>query len=452
MLTASDNQLLTQVSAGTPGGEVLRRYWIPFLLSDELAAPDCPPLRIRLLGEDLIAFRTSSAAVGLISNACPHRGASLFFARNEEEGLRCVYHGWKFDTTGQCVDMPSEPAESNFKAKIRATAYPCSERNGVVWTFMGQCEPPPLPDLEWNLVPREQSYVSKRVQRCNWFQALEGGIDSTHSNFIHAPLNTDANPQAQAGARGPAAYRSRAKFLHFEIVPTNYGLIVANRRDAEEGSYYWRMNHFLLPFYTMFPPTGARPETPISGHAWVPIDDESTLVFHWSYNPEFPIAKRYIETAKHGNNGIDGFHLSLESRLPPTSEAHGAWRPRQNSTNDYLLDYEAQRTVRFSGVPGGWNQDAAVQETMGAVTNRAREHLGTSDSGIIAARRYFLRIVEGYCERREDPPAVNDPSAWRIRPVEAVLPREADWLSTMRAKSLAPSPIAIKPGTKAATS
>src|SRR5437762_11367746 len=182
MLPSSDNQLLTQVSAGTPGGEVLREYWIPFLLSEELSAPDCPPLRIRLLGEDLIAFRTTSGAVGLIGNACPHRGASLFFGRNEEEGLRCVYHGWKFDCTGQCVDMPSEPAESNFKTKIKATAYPCVERFGAIWAYMGPREvPPPLPDLEANMT--ENSSVSVLKRNCNWMQGWEGEMDTVHAAF-----------------------------------------------------------------------------------------------------------------------------------------------------------------------------------------------------------------------------------------------------------------------------
>src|SRR5690348_14022310 len=192
MLSIQDNETLCRVGKGTPMGDLMREYWIPAVRSDELPSPDCPPMRLRLLGENLIAFRTTSGAVGLIQNACPHRGASLFFGRNEEEGLRCVYHGWKFDAAGQCVDMPSEPAESNFKAKIRATAYPCRERNGVIWAYMGEStEPPPLPELEWNLVGRDKCFVSKRVQACNWFQALEGGIDSTHSNFLHSTLNIE---------------------------------------------------------------------------------------------------------------------------------------------------------------------------------------------------------------------------------------------------------------------
>jgi phthalate 4,5-dioxygenase len=165
MLSTKDNETLCRVSAGTAMGELFRNYWLPAVRSDELAAPDSPPIRIRLLGENLIAFRATSGEVGLLQNACPHRGASLFFGRNEENGLRCVYHGWKFDVSGACVDMPSEPSESNFKAKVRAKAYPCIERGGIVWTYMGNRPvPPPMPELEANMAP-EGSYAVYTVYR-----------------------------------------------------------------------------------------------------------------------------------------------------------------------------------------------------------------------------------------------------------------------------------------------
>jgi phenylpropionate dioxygenase-like ring-hydroxylating dioxygenase large terminal subunit len=186
MLSKEDNAILTRVGPGTLMGNLLRRYWTPALLSTEVPEPDSPPVRVRLLGEDLIGFRLTSGKVGLIANACPHRGASLFFGRNEEEGLRCVYHGWKFDETGACVDMPSEPAESNFKTKVRARAYPTQERNGIVWTYMGTREvPPPLPDIEANLVPADRNAVRKALRECNWMQALEGDIDTSHLGFLH---------------------------------------------------------------------------------------------------------------------------------------------------------------------------------------------------------------------------------------------------------------------------
>src|SRR5687767_12363673 len=185
MLTKEDNETLTRIGPGTVMGDFLRQYWQPILLDWELPEPDCAPLRVRLLGEDLIAVRTTSGKVGLLGNHCPHRGASLFFGRNEEDGLRCVYHGWKFDVHGTCVDMPSEPAESNFKNKVRVLAYPVRERNGIVWTYMGpRSDPPPLPELPPNLA--EESNVWIRLEECNFMQALEGDIDTVHFGFLHA--------------------------------------------------------------------------------------------------------------------------------------------------------------------------------------------------------------------------------------------------------------------------
>src|ERR671937_275405 len=186
MLKQEENELITRVGPGTPMGNLMREYWVPAMLSSELPAPDCDPVRVMLLGEQLIAFRDTSGKVGLIQNNCPHRGASLFFGRNEENGLRCVYHGWKFDAQGNCVDMPNEPAESDFKTKVRARAYATQERGGIVWTYMGpKRAPPPLPDLEANMLPDGAWQVGAIQRECNWLQALEGDIDTSHLGFLH---------------------------------------------------------------------------------------------------------------------------------------------------------------------------------------------------------------------------------------------------------------------------
>src|SRR6476660_9737362 len=166
MLSEKDNAYLCEVGPGKPMGDLFRQYWLPAIRSDELPSPDCPPLRVMLLGEPLIGFRTTSGAVGLMQNSCPHRGASMFFGRNEEEGLRCVYHGWKFDVTGNCVDMPSEPAESNFKNKVRTVAYTARERGGVIWVYMGTKKGddiPGLPDIETNMSPAGTNTVTKAL-------------------------------------------------------------------------------------------------------------------------------------------------------------------------------------------------------------------------------------------------------------------------------------------------
>src|SRR5437667_2253676 len=184
MLSKEDNELLCRVGPGTPTGQFMREYWLPAFVPGELE-PDGPPLRLRLLGENLIAFKATSGKYGLMAHNCPHRGASLFFGRNEEEGIRCVYHGWKFDVTGQCIDMPNEPAESDFKNKVKAVAYPCVERNGIVWAYMGPpATPPPLPDWLPNLDADCQLWL--RLQQSNWLQALEGDIDTVHAFFLHS--------------------------------------------------------------------------------------------------------------------------------------------------------------------------------------------------------------------------------------------------------------------------
>src|ERR687886_715559 len=200
MLSREENERITRVGPGTPMGNLMRRYWMPACLAEELPEPDCPPVRVRLLGEDLVAFRDTQDRIGVLDEYCPHRLASLFLGRNEQCGLRCVYHGWKFDVDGRCVDMPNEPPESNFKDRVRATAYPCRERGGVVWVYMG---PPERmgeqPDLEWSLVPADQRFLSKRLQQSNYLQAIEGGIDSSHISFLHSTLTFEDRPSGSGG-------------------------------------------------------------------------------------------------------------------------------------------------------------------------------------------------------------------------------------------------------------
>jgi phthalate 4,5-dioxygenase len=208
-------------------------------------------VRVRLLGEDLVAFRDTTGQVGLVQNNCPHRGASLFFGRNEEAGLRCVYHGWKFDVSGQCIDMPNEPAESDFKTKVRATAYPTRELNGVLWAYMGaRREPPPVPELEWTLVPASHRVIRPFVRECNWMQALEGDIDSAHSSFLHSVLETAFISDQGTGLK----HKDRAP--RFYTVDTDYGAKIGVERTADEDHRYWRITQFLMPIFTMFPPTG----------------------------------------------------------------------------------------------------------------------------------------------------------------------------------------------------
>jgi phthalate 4,5-dioxygenase oxygenase subunit len=420
MLSREDNDLLCRVGRGTPMGETLRQYWQPILLREELDQRDGNPLRVRVLAEDLIAYRDTNGTVGLVGEHCPHRGASLFFARNEECGLRCVYHGWKFDPRGNCVDMPNEPPESNFKEKIHHRAYPCVERNGVIWTYMGPLSTPPeLPALEWNLVPEGQRYVSKRDEECNWAQALEGGIDSSHSSFLHASLSTE---DYQGEVRRGMLYKTLDKHPRFFVVDTDYGVLVGARRNAEVDSYYWRITQFMMPIHTIIPPYGASPQ--YSGHAWVPIDDYNSMAWTITYHPTRPLSEESLERMRKGW----GLHLGLDKLMPETAEAGSRWRPMAHRGNNYLMDYNAQRTKTFSGLPGTAMQDQAMQETMGPIYERWEEHLGASDTAIIQVRRRWLNAAKDLRDHGMTPPGVENPESYFVRSAGVVLPRDIAWV------------------------
>src|SRR5438067_11741806 len=189
MLTRDDNELITNTNPGTPMGELFRRFWLPVALSEELPGPDCVPQRVRVLGEDLLAIRDTSGRPGLFDAYCPHRGAPLFFGRNEEDGLRCVYHGWKFDVDGRCVDLPNAPEGPTFKDKIKIKCYPCVEAGDLIWAYMGPAEKePPFPEFEWTKLPKSHRYVTKFVEQCNYLQAMEGDYDPSHARFLHSTL------------------------------------------------------------------------------------------------------------------------------------------------------------------------------------------------------------------------------------------------------------------------
>jgi phenylpropionate dioxygenase-like ring-hydroxylating dioxygenase large terminal subunit len=221
MLTREENELLTRTGPGTPMGSLMRRYWVPALFSRELPEPDCPPVQAKLMGERLVAFRDTDGRLGLLGELCPHRTASLFYGRNEECGLRCVYPGWKFDVDGNCVDMPSEPPGRGFQHKIKTTAYPCIERGGVVWTYMGPAElKPEFPSLEWAELPEQHRFVSRHIQECNWLQGLEGGFDTSHLAFLH---------------RGSIDGVPRSVPSRYEGVPRDFGFVVGTGRDIEQG-------------------------------------------------------------------------------------------------------------------------------------------------------------------------------------------------------------------------
>jgi phthalate 4,5-dioxygenase len=429
MLSKENNETLTRVGPGTPMGEVLRQYWHPFLYPNELQ-PDGAPLRIRLLCEDLIAFRDTSGVVGLIQNNCPHRGASLFFGRNEEEGLRCVYHGWKFNTSGECVDMPNEPPESNFKHKVRVTSYPCVEHGGMIWTYMGpENPPPPIPDLEFLNINADQRFYWKRVQTCNWVQAMEGDIDQSHNSFLHTWLDT-ANDNS--GRSRITEIRARDKSPHFEVVETDYGVCVAARRNAEEDTYYIRLTQFLMPYHTMTGPYGDNPIRTWRG--WVPIDDENTLVHGVNFHPLRALTENELGSGSLRSPSPNGyrvrgnvFYVEPEDRAPVTSQPFGAWYPLDSLENDLRIDRHVQKTLTFSGIPSFWAQDGGTQLTMGKILDRTKEHLGTTDLGIIGTRKKLINAAHALRERGETPPGVHNPEWYQVRGAAIEIKRDQNW-------------------------
>ncbi|HXT80655.1 MAG TPA: Rieske 2Fe-2S domain-containing protein [Acetobacteraceae bacterium] len=406
MLRKEQNDLLTQTGSGTPMGAMFRRYWIPALLAEELPQDDGPPVRVQLLSERLIAFRDTAGRYGLIDEFCAHRGVSLWFGRNEECGLRCPYHGWKYDVTGQCTELPSEPDSTGFRATIRLRSYPLVERGGVLWTYMGPPEHrPDLPEYEFALVPSAQRYVSKRLQECNWLQALEGGIDSSHVSWLHRDaLRTDP---LMHGSRGNQ-YNMGDAMPGFIAVDQPGGMFIGARRNAEPGFTYWRITPWCMPSFTMIPPRGGHP---VHGHFWIPINDEACWAWSFDYHPTRALTDAEAAAMRDGK----GIH---------TRTIPGTYVPLANKANDYLMDRAAQKAgTTFSGVSGIAMQDASLQESMGPIMDRTREHLTTTDAGIVAARDRLARAARALADKGVAPPGT-DPTTHRVRSASLVLPSD----------------------------
>src|SRR6266571_2056156 len=363
MLTREQNEQLTRTDRGTLMGDLFRRYWIPALHGREIAEADSPPVRVQLLGEKLVAFRDSEGRIGVIDEFCAHRSVSLWFGRNEECGLRCPYHGWKYDITGQCVDLPSEPGESGMRQGIKLKSYPAIERGDVVWIYMGPPELKPAPpELEWVMVPPERRFVSKRLQESNYLQAIEG--------------------------------------VDFEG-----GLLIGARRKADHGKYYWRITPWIMPWYTVIPPRAGHP---LGAHAWVPIDDEHCWAWSINYHPSRALSASELKAMKEGA----GIHVKY---VP------GTFVPLTNKSNDYLIDRATQKRGRsYSGVEGIAMQDASLQESMGPIQDRTKEHLCLTDKGIVATRSRLLRAAKAAREGKSVPGL--DPASQRVRSCSVELP------------------------------
>jgi phthalate 4,5-dioxygenase oxygenase subunit len=416
MLSKDLNELLTRVGPGTPMGNLLRRYWMPALLSSEAANTDSDPVRVRLMGEDLIAFRDSDGEVGLLANNCPHRGASLFFGRNEEAGLRCVYHGWKFDTAGQCIDMPNEPAESDFKTKVKAVAYPTHESGGIVWTYMGPHDRmPPFRDFGTESLPREQWRASKTQTYCNFVQALEGNLDTAHISFLHRSLD-DASI-ADDGTDRPGystqdvstRIKAQNRAPRVEVEDTPYGFRYAGIRSTPNGHEQIRMTIFAMPVMTFVS------AVPFGGSCgmFVPIDDENCWRVQMRVHPT------------EGSSGR-GYVLPMPGGRQPGRLA-GRQERLVMPANDYLIDRSLQRTTTYTGIAGVQEQDLAVTESMGPIYDRSQEHLGTTDRAIIRMRQQLIKAAQDL-EQGIEPPGLDPTFAWtELRSTEKIIAAGEDW-------------------------
>ncbi|MGH7832495.1 MAG: Rieske 2Fe-2S domain-containing protein [Candidatus Binatia bacterium] len=379
MLSREENELLTRTGPGTPMGELFRRYWIPALLSSEIRDPDGPPVRVKLLGEDLVAFRDSRGRVGLLDEHCSHRGTSLFYGRNEECGLTCIYHGWKYDIEGNVLETPAEPPGSTLKHKVHHKAYPCKEAAGIVFTYMGPTEKMPLlPNYEWMKVPLSHIYVTKSAQDCSYLQGLEGECDSSHLSFLHRAFT-----ETKRGGGDPDMYALDSS-PNLEGVETDYGVRMISCRSGGSGTTYLRVSNFVMPCHG-FVPTGGLKGNPegYTIHSHVPMDDEHSLRFNTFFRRHRPVSEE---------------EKRLDKEIGPDH------RKVRNLQNNYLQDREEQKRETFIGIGKSFPiHDSCATESMGPIFDRSKEHLGKGDITVIAVRKFLLQAAKGLDSGKEPP-------------------------------------------------
>jgi phenylpropionate dioxygenase-like ring-hydroxylating dioxygenase large terminal subunit len=419
MTNATESEQLTRIGSGTMMGELMRQYWLPAAKSSELIAGG-DPLRLMLLGEKLVAFRDHRGRVGVFDHRCPHRCASLFYGRNEQGGLRCVYHGWQFDADGHCVDMPNLLPAQQFRQKVHAKAYKVIEKAGVIWVYMGERAAPPFPEIEAALLAEADLFIMFAQRECNWLQALEGDIDTSHFGFLHVgsirpdDVTDDSMLRYQVGNRAP----------EYHVTDTEWGTMYCAYRPAEDGKTYWRFAHFGFPFWTWVPQGDFLDR--VQARAWVPMDDTHTMFVSltWKQMSRTPPLK--------DGKPIPG-SLPILDYLPNTTDWYGRWRPAANAANDYLIDRVAQRNdVIYTGISHIHMQDQAITESMGEIVDHAYEHLAPSDQMITRTRRRLLLAARALREKGARPPGLDDPGIYmQARSGEAVLAAD-DWQAAYR--------------------
>jgi phthalate 4,5-dioxygenase len=423
MLSHDNNELICRVGPGTPMGNLMRQYWIPALPSDEFPGPDCLPKRMRLLGENLVMFRDTKGRMGALEESCPHRGASLYFGRNEDGGLRCAYHGWKFDINGVCLDTPTEQPDRRewFCSRMKAKAYPCHEVNHMVWIYMGPREtPPPFPAFEINLLPADHVARPRiMMEEANWLQNMEGDLDSAHLDWVHRRLNEDS-PKPEKGIRGFWNPTGQPPVL--DVVPTEYGVHYSAKRILKDGDEWHRINQFIFPFHTMI----TVGDGTVNLRSFVPIDDEFAMLISHTGHPTQPLSN--VAARNHGD-----IFDEMGGYVERTNDPRTYFLTKANKRNDYGRDLKMQRETMFCGIPFVGNlQDRAMTELMTnaageAIYDRTKEHLSTSDAMIVTVRRQLINAAIRLRDEGEAPPNVDNVELDKVRSASLRLPAGSDW-------------------------
>jgi phthalate 4,5-dioxygenase oxygenase subunit len=408
MLTKENNQILCSVGPGTPVGQLFRSLWLPALLSSQLPRPACPPVRIKLLGEELIAFRDGSGQVGITQSQCAHRLAPLFFGKVEQHGIRCAYHGWLYGRDGQCIEIPSEP-NSNVCKNMKLKAYTVAEKADIVWIYMGEGPAPALPKFPWIDLPKSRRMASVWLQETNWFQGVEGEIDSSHVSILHKSKN-----QKEAGTfvHRPYTFLDPTPKLYTHDTPI--GFMSLARRKAED-NFYWRVTQWMAPMFSFVPSA----VWPIGGRAWVPIDDENTYTWDFSYSIDRDIPPDFLQ------NVMSGLMFPPSTEYKSYRLNSGAtidtYIPKRGTGNDYLVDRRMQaEDYESSGIHGLNDQDRAMQEGMGRISDRSKEKLIAADLSVITARRKILDLVKSPESLASFRRLIEDGQAYATNPVDAI--------------------------------
>ena len=404
MLTAADNHMLTRTGVDTPMGQFFRRFWQPVALSRELPEPDGAPLRVQIMGEQLVAFRSSDGTVGLVDARCPHRGADLYFGRNENGAIRCVFHGWQFDVQGRAVELPNVPAGASYHGSLRIKAYPTQEYGEVVWAYLGP-DPwgkslPDVPQLEFGSLPASHRFVTKKLQECNWAQSIEGALDTSHFSFLHMPapsVPSNANPDAPADEKRLRWIRDDPQ-PEFSLQEHQVGFVVGGARRADDGVRYWRSAQFAMPSHSTTPST--LPGETHFGYTWVPIDDQNCWIYTYAWNPDRPLTEDEVQKFQGGHGVI--------------AEVDEHFLPIRNRANEYLIDRQHQKHISFTGVRGVAEQDAMIQDSQGRIADRTLEHLCASDAAVVKFRRVMLGGAKALA-RGEEPEAPFQSEAYKLR-------------------------------------